>query len=846
VRADWPFAALTFESIADHTLGVVLVLDGVALAQSVKSEAGDDVAEALEWYQGVDAELARAESEVAILTSLAPQERGVIADREPLRAFVTEMIDALLALESPASDTPPRVEMAAVFGVGHRATAHLFALTVELEMLRPTGADDPDGDGWLVSTDIPAAPAATFATNFETTDFPEWRLAFLVTTAGREYWCVDDAAMQVVVGAMPEISGVPQPYYHAPRPIALDLVSFPSLEVPQLGHAPAMGDRVFTTLAVSDMDVDGCARRSWELIERLLGWKLAEPARGLPNASANAWMDDIAAAKHSLAVSMSALLTPTLEIHAGKGEASELQRVFFNRLRSDLRCAYTLGAVVQYPIGRVALSAAQDAPLAFGQVIEVGPDGETEIASAPYSLSTAAVALFATNPSLTFLVELKDAPPVSVDVDLRYRIGFLAAHGSGSAPWLQLVRPITHELGRATIPIPVRAHPAPPSLGAQYVELPPIAKGPVREQLFDARRWNFAFAYARSSVPHDNHLSATVRYEPKAEPPNVAPVHGQGSFGALAEALVAFDVVHLPIAEQLDRLPLVDEKTSAAELDAIAAALELMHYCVLEVAAAFQSHSEPDVPVAAPPPPPDGDRLEIVDVIGGVLSAQHVAASHPVAAAVGITSASVDGHSGRVVTVSGLDILQFQRARASLTQQRNRSLLGTPGQYATSKQFVYTSRPSSMPAGVVASRWVGDEDFDLAELVPAPRTIASVLSALFDTFVCALDGTPSAATPERNLSLSCTYEYEIIPAQDGAPPFVTQLPIMQTLAVALPRNDTAQLGQALASQIEAWLANRDANPANARLLFEVNILVPTLPGEGDTIALQLRSLTLAL
>jgi hypothetical protein len=464
---------------------------------------------------------------------------------------------------------------------------------------------------------------------------------------------------------------------------------------------------------------------------------------------------------------------------------------------------------------------------------------------APYVLSTAAVALFATNPSLTFLLEYEDAPPASVDVDLRYRIGFLAAHGRGGAPWLQLVRPVTRQLGRATIPIPVREHPSPPSLGEHHVELPPIGKGPVLEQLFDARRWNYGFAYARSSAPQDNQLSASVRYQGAPEQGSALPIRHDGSFDALAEALVVFEMIRVSVSEMLDRLPLVDTNTPEPELDGIAAALELVHYSVLRIAAAFQSHAEP-TPFTEPAGRPDGERLDIIDVIGGELGIRVSPDSSSIAEGVGIAAASVDGHAGRVVTLSGLDILQSQSACASLTQHRNRTLLGSPGQYDTSKEFVYASRPSSFHGDVVASRWAGDEGFDLAGLVPEPRTVASVLSALFGTFFRALDGTRSEVSSECRLSLSCSYEFDVILAQDGAPPFVTQLPILQLHAVTLRRSEAAQFGQELAARIEQWMTDRSASETNARLLFEVKILVPTVPGEGDTIALQLRNLALAV
>ncbi|MFK0258317.1 hypothetical protein [Streptomyces sp. NPDC090445] len=827
--------------------GVTLTVDGV----SVTTGAHDSLNTVLTRFAAAGAALTSA-GLVAALADVAFLRRGARALLPQARVSVAAVLPAELPL---ANTTVP------------------FPLSIALRLARPDVLVDPvfrtaDGSGAAERSDAPVPPHVTDSGEqgkesltlaaFEASlraAFPLLRLA-----TGRAPGGGTDLSVVAFTeeGGIPEVHVAPGLTWHdgdgtartmprvfALRPLSHELVSRTGVPVHALGPDGALVPDA-TPTDFDGVDSEVWARRLLADVDLFLTAAYATAVHADP-ATGDA-LALVLAAKRTLSRAVARGLWPVLDVadpHAVPARAAAVARLA-DELSVSLSRAYDAAALVQYDatVTPPTNTAGGRPARLYGTLAT--PSG------ASYTLSSAKTDLSTASSYVGFLLSLPDPRwqayvPVDLDygfLDLEYDIAAEPRIGGYEASrWLAFYPPLTGDarppalrttLGRANVPVPLRAYPAPPVLlgqtaGATFAQEPPTLAG--------APRWTYGVGYVHEHAAQDE-VRVTVAF-------NVT--GGAGPADAGTDDVVSALARYVSVADGLWSLLagyVTDSGDGSARANAAGTFAGLVRLVAdawdgrwpAAAAATAEQHAAPaavEPPAATPGPDP-------VEVTVGVRVGYTVEDDVTYLASVELTPVTATpGPGGAWPEVSyvdaagtavplvpdapvggtrryrfdppvlatgwpqfrlcwpGLHVMEYQNACATLTVRRNTRLV--PDGPPTDEQFVFRTAPAVAP-DVVTPLNIWDEPVDLTELGPLDDALTAAFAAL------------AGGSTDAGAAVGVGYGFQILPGTDGASGLVSRLPI--ALAhVVMDGSTGATVGQVAAD----WLSDNDPPAARARL-----------------------------
>jgi hypothetical protein len=372
-------------------------------------------------------------------------------------------------------------------------------------------------------------------------------------------------------------------------------------------------------------------------------------------------------------------------------------------------------------------------------------------------------------------------------------------------------------LGAVTVPVPLRALPAPPLVSGQSADATYAAPAGLGE----AGRWSYAVTFSAELAAQDD-VAVTLLLD---GPPPVAASGGDvpGVIEALAAYAVdaaAIDTLLRGFTDPSSDVPVRRSRNAAATFAAHAAA----------VAAAWPAAPpEPPAPPAPDPytvslragrdgltvtagaagPGPDGTWPEVTYADAVLVRGEPAGGRCPYAFPAGVTPVRTPAVT---LTWPGLDVVTYERARASVAVTRNAALL-TDGP-ATTAGLVVRSRRVAAEGDVVPSlRWTQPYDLSPYGATPAEALPAALAALLGDA-----TGVP--------LRIGVSYE------SDGA--------LVPVLDASVEYADDT--GRALADQMAAWLTRDE--PVAPGAAWHVAVTVSARAGGDAAPLLRLADLVL--
>jgi hypothetical protein len=322
-------------------------------------------------------------------------------------------------------------------------------------------------------------------------------------------------------------------------------------------------------------------------------------------------------------------------ITPGSESLSEAQEAFKQRLLVTLSSDYNAGSIVQYPASVTATGTEEPVPPnLYGQVIGSSTvQGDTP----DFALSTAKVPLSTQGSLLTFLFD-SFTNEASASLDMQYQVSHIehdisSAAGPdefASSSWLTLITnesaawPVGNSMpvGEASIPVPLRAYPTPPSLLQQQALQGPSARPQPADDtvtLASQRLWHYACQYQQGYIAQDT-IGANIMFNiPVSQQQRLSlSVAEPDLFDWLARfsfeyPLMQADLATIPTAKPNDPI----------------ATYAMKRFAELVWGAAFGSAPMPPSP---PPPPEDGpwalwvaggQGSSLADALGGTPLTQY-------------------------------------------------------------------------------------------------------------------------------------------------------------------------------------------------------------------------------
>ncbi|WP_405527290.1 hypothetical protein OG592_06250 [Streptomyces avidinii] len=836
-----------------------LVAEGVALTAggvTVTTGAHDSLNTVLTRFAAAGAAL----TSVGLVTALADVaflRRGARALLPQARVSVTAVLPAELPLES---------------------TTLPFALTVALRLARPDVLVDPvfrtaDGSGAAERADAPVPPHVTdsgepgeqsltmaeFETSFREA-FPLLRLA----TGRAPDGATDLSVVAFTAGGITDVQVAPgltwqdrdgsartMPRVFALRPLSKELVSRNAVPVHPLGPDGRLASDA-TPTDFDSVDAEVWARRLLADVDLFLTAAYATAVHADPE-SGDA-LARVLAAKRTLSRAVARGLWPVLDVddpHAVPAQAAAVARLA-DELSVNLSRAYDAAALVQYdatvepPSNTVGGRPAR----LYGTLAT--PPG------ASYTLSSAKTDLSAASSYVGFLLRLPDPRwqahvPVDLDygfLDLEYDVAAEPQIGGYEASrWLAFYPPLTGDakppalrtsLGRADVPVPLRAYPASPVLlgqtaGATFGQEPPTLAG--------APLWTYAVSYAHEHAAQDevrvtaafnvtvgagpadadadDVVSALARYVSVAdglwsllagyvsEPGSGS---GSGDGAARANAAKTFaDLVGL-VADAWDRRwpapgpaateppagpAIVEPPAATPGPDPVEVTIGVRVGYTVEDGATYLAAVELTPVTALPGPGGAWPEVAYVDAAGTVVPLVPDAPVGDSRTYRFDPPLPATGWPQFRLAWPGLHVMAYQNARATLTVRRNTRLV--PDGPPTDEQFVFRTAPAVAP-DVVTPLNIWDEPVDLTGLGPLDDALTAAFTAL------AGDSTDAGG------AVGVGYGFQIVAGTDGSAGIVSRLPI--ALAhVVVDRSTGATVGQVATD----WLTENDPPATRARL-----------------------------
>jgi len=443
---------------------------------------------------------------------------------------------------------PASIELQADIGDGSGPFAYpVFPLEVSLRLQRPEdlvatefrteGKDGPVERGECL---IPAPinphhqPGASnkgltkFAEQFNAV-FPNLRLATgKVSDQTADLWVVPfDASgissVKVTRGVTVTVTGGSIPRYFALRPLYNKLINKKGLTLQTVSSDGNLAPGTKTTDIVN-IDPEVWARRFLADLDLIL----KPPYSTAIHANASSTLTTLLDAKNSLVNGVADGLAAILDIsdpNLSDGLA-DAKQALKNDLGVSLSKAYATNAVVQYDATIDSTTTANFPHAKLEGTPITGGEGQ----SLGYSFTNAKTNLSESSSFVSFLMKVDD-PDLVKDItisDLFYQYTHLEydikpiSTGSStydSSNWLTFVPPLTQhncpskiqaDLGKATIPIPLRSYPTMPSFTGQtshqtHSALPTKHKNKkqVDKALSDAMQWTFGVSYTHEHVAQD-------------------------------------------------------------------------------------------------------------------------------------------------------------------------------------------------------------------------------------------------------------------------------------------------------------------------------------------------------
>jgi len=773
----------------------------------------------------------------------------------------------------------------------------VFPLTVALRLQRPAadvehefrGADSP-----VERADSPVPPPATsqgsgsdrsltlaaFAEAFQKT-FPALRLGTAkVAGVATDVWVVDFTGTGIskvtVEPGVPTGNGTEKwPRFFALRPLYRELVTRTGVQLLDLQTdgsllpAPRVSD-------FQGVEVEVWARRLLADVDTFLGSAYAAAVYADP--AARAHLGSVLASKQALLPGVAAGLETVLlltedRVHL-EAARIEARRAMEQQLAVSLSRAYDTAAVVQYDAAANTpwtrdpkLPPARLLGTASARGGEAGA-GEQQ----PYGFSNAKTSLAASSSFVTFLMRVADPAlqkVVEVDLDydyvhLEFDIADLPGDGGyQSSDWLAFVTPLTEttkpaalretRLGKAEVPIPLRAYPALPVLRAQTARA--SAAGEQPPPLDRLGLWDYGVSYAAQHAAQDD-VAVTATFNLRDT---------GGSPRALVEKDVAVALArYVHVADGLWSMlaGFLDGSGQAADLQRAAGSFADL---VGEVAGAWGGHwaSVPD----CSQPPPQGATTSGPATVAYSYRATMTRKVDPESKAILITGITLtamnegigpqgkwprvfvaadgervelDRHdpNGAVcdytvpehvqvrsvewpeVTLqwSDLPVAGYQNARASLSVQRNHGLVTG---VETTCWFLYQT-PEITTADVVTpfNSWTGE--FTVSPLV------GSDLTAQLDwTFKQVLGADATALG--LPVTIAAWYGYRLVDPPDGGEGIIVYLPVTLYPHATLDGGTAALVSAALTQ----WKDGADLPDKPGRVWAVALTVMSQMQGEGQ-------------
>lgn len=764
----------------------------------------------------------------------------------------------------------------------------IFAVDVTVELSRSAALVDPDfkdvspvllaasrvapqQQGTADNTD-PTLSLHDFAVSFEKT-FPGLKAAVSRwetsdgSGANGQLWAVDlragTIAFDIIKGSDP--SPNPNASYFALPPLSTDLMS-KTVEVKAYTSGQPLGQKA--PQVFRSVDLDAWASRFLSAVDAFLSPEYATAARELDPAL----VDKILGHKQSIAHHLSKKVEAIFD-EGPAGDLNAAEQELEQQMLASLGSAYTISTIVQLPVDVTAspFTDSDTAPrLAGAPVVTAGSGG--------FSLSTAKVPLSKGQVPLTFAVSVEQ--PVLdrvLDVTLRYDVNEVEhaiKHVTGitdyqDSSWLSLLIPIDAaaapdlakdtDIGRLSVPVPLRACPQPPAMIAQSATAtpaseplpPPPPPSDLARELAKLRRWDYSFTFTHPSTDQDTrYLTVTLN-----GPPPAGAQRGPTTRDTerLFDALAQFTAVYTALAPDLSiLLQLAPGSSSPVAENAISVfealvggvaealtpepALEIEdHDSGLTVAYRVNVDSQASPPTMTLTRSSTVEGVDWPDIYGGVKDEAHRLASGkcgPTDPTCVYTYPETVPPSEQtyVLVHSSLDVTKLQSAVAAAWVVRNQDL---GGGRTVNHDFVYQTAVAEFSSAVVPLL--------VHEERVAIRSDGEPVAAALDAVLTDLFGDPSTGWAAQ-IKLAAGYGYGV----GAAAELTASLPILVITRHDLAAADAATFAASIDALLATWLERiAPAGATDAGFVFDLTLFAAHATGAEQPV-LDLHDLVFTL
>lgn len=705
------------------------------------------------------------------------------------------------------------------------------------------------------------------------------------------------------------------PAVFAPRPASNQLISRTQVPIHDYTRGHGLSPTPTRYNDFVDTDLDSWCAQVFDAVDSVLAPRYTSPMQILGNYKAEDYLQRILNAKKALAKLAAEWMEP---VFAGtQDDPSSARESFYQQLLVRLANAYTTRAALEF---HASVTATLDAPLAprlFGAAVLVSPPSQPDTSTpgqgqaSTLSFSSPKLTLDSSAPQpLTYLMNVPQTvrgaqgEVVShVALNMQFQ-GAQIEHQRGTLPgindyeassWLSFLiadtdTPLTADLGRFAVPLPLRAFPASPTVPV-HNGTPASIVG--QADLAQLKQWDYSFTYSLPFHYPQDRVCAEVAFNLKQRANNLMAF--PDAFAQLAEFVTVFPQVDADLASLLSTLDAsMDPVNDREQIDNAAIALQAFIDLLERLTTAANGGAQhgpagPGLRFAAQAPALSGapaltyafhveeDSAQVGDTPGALVV--HLVGEVP--AGMGTPKVSIEperydavrwtppgvpaagptrisyvyrckapqtggatylsaeqgqGIGARSVHLPGLDILQRQDASATVWVERNRELVaGRPSADA----FVYTTAPVRFTNPVYPS---SDSSvvIDVAAVpsgTPVVRSLQGHLQALFDELLA------QVVEPDIVVQVEISYAYTTDPAR-----MTITLPVLMQapLGVALDAQgaELAAMTEGWAQAVQTWLHTYAPSSQGARLCLDLT-LMSNLTAQAMPL-LRLRRLELAV
>lgn len=681
-------------------------------------------------------------------------------------------------------------------------------------------------------------------------------------------------------------------FYYAPIPLATSLISLTAkIKQYQSGRAYPAGSTV--SMSFKGVDLDNWGRQLLEAVDAFLSPGLAMPAFLLDSGEGKSEKDTllqrVLSAKEAIAEAIEGTIDFIIDRDKTGSNIGNAQEKWKQQMLIELSAAYKLTAAVQTPVSIASsFTGSNDeppqapyTPRLYGSMIGTDPTIPDKSAanqySTEYTLSTSKLPIAAGQSWLTYMFESKDSPEFrSFEFD---NMQFQASHlesdiqsikgidGYLASTWLTFIIPLESSLGnvgKVTIPVPLRSYPTPPSITDQSSIYPSETVSKITT-LQDTRTWDYTYTYVNSVAAQDT-IETQVELNVPAVDQNTmmaSSVEEMSLDQALAQFIVAYPKISADFKKYLTQLTQEDIKkarggTSNDRITHSKFALEAFCQIIEQIGRSWANWNQvnPRSPKAtiqsevkednAKKPvilkytvvesgekesgdlqisisPEDSNQLPLVPVIDingynrEVVSGKRNSFKYKGTDGKYLSYSNRNVDKNRNVVLQGLDILDTQNAWAGAYLIRNMDLLsdGSGGFLPTNKRFIYQT-PLVKFYTKLLTLLDGSPMIDITSIDSngtANRSLAENMSVLLKAL------TKGVESCTLSMKLNCEYSY-MIPE--------TALPVTVPVLLATPFDlnvvdKGATFARDLATSLQTWLTNKISGTPNGTFLFELNV-----------------------